>query len=82
VNEPENDLDTLRRHLFDTLADLRDRNKPVDVERAKAVVAVADKLIETGKVEVQYLNIVGGKGSGFIPDGTPKLPRLVGQGKQ
>lgn len=82
MNEPENDLDTLRRHLFDTLAELRDSSKPVDVERAKAVVAVADKLIETGKVEVQYLNTVGGKGSGFIPDGTTKLPRLVGQSKQ
>ena len=77
MSEPDNNLDTLREHLFATLVDLRNPDRSVDVERAKAVVAVADKLIETAKVEVAYLNTVGGKGSGFIPDGSPKPARLT-----
>jgi hypothetical protein len=33
------------------------------------VCEVAGKIIETAKVEVSYLQTVGGRGSGFIPQG-------------
>jgi hypothetical protein len=59
----------LRRHLFETLDSLKDKEKPLDVDRAKAVCEVAGKIIETAKVEVSYLQTVGGRGSGFIPQG-------------
>ena len=60
-------IDDLREHLFATLDVLKDREKPVDVERVKAVVDVSGQLIDAAKVEVAFLNAVGGKGSGFIP---------------
>lgn len=46
----------------------------MDIERAKVVVQVADAITATAKVEVDAMKITGGTGSGFIPDGTPKLP--------
>ena len=55
-------IEGLREHLFATLAALRDPEKPMEVERARAVADVA------GKVEVSYMKEVGGKGSGFIPE--------------
>lgn len=42
----------LRNHLFATLEDLRDTDKPMDLARAKAVAEVAQTLINLAKVEV------------------------------
>lgn len=67
------EIDDLRNHLFETMAALRDPVKPMEVERANAVVKVAQAIIGTAKVEVDYMKNVGGKGSGFIPE-APKLP--------
>ncbi|HEY0684687.1 MAG TPA: hypothetical protein VGD45_20290 [Steroidobacter sp.] len=64
-----NTIDELRKHLFETLEGLKDKDKPLDIERAKAVCEVAGQIIDTAKVEVAYLNVVGGQGSGFIPQG-------------
>jgi hypothetical protein len=76
-----NTIEDLRKHLFDTLSELKDKEKPLDLERAKAVCDVAGKIIETAKVEVSYLNVVGGRGSGFIPQGLLPggQPRPAGQ---
>ena len=68
-------IEDLRNALFETLQDVRNKDKPGDLERAKVVCEVAGKIIETAKVEVAFINASGGKGSGFIPDGaTPRLP--------
>lgn len=73
----------LRSHLFDTLKGLADKDKPMDIERARAVAEVAQTIINSAKVEVDHLKIVGGKGSGFIPLAAPTSPvgkGVVGQG--
>lgn len=64
-----NTIEELRKHLFDTLDALKDKDKPLDIDRAKAVCEVAGQIIDSAKVEVAYLNAVGGRGSGFIPQG-------------
>jgi hypothetical protein len=64
----------LHDHLFGALEALRDEKKPMDIERAKAVCLVADKIIAAAKVEVDYLEIVGhSKGTGLLPapEGAP-----------
>jgi hypothetical protein len=76
-----NGIEELRKHLFETLEGLKDKDKPLDIDRAKAVCEVAGKIIETAKVEVSYLNVVGGHGSGFIPQGSLSGPRPVGTPK-
>ncbi|MGE0487342.1 MAG: hypothetical protein AB7Q81_24525 [Gammaproteobacteria bacterium] len=76
------DIDDLREHLFETLAALRDKENPMDIERAHAVCAVATQVIDSAKVEVAFLKECGGKGSGFLLEqpkqpGQPRPPRLV-----
>jgi hypothetical protein len=78
----DNKIDDLRAHLFATLAALRDPEKPMEIDRAKAVAEVARAVIDTAKVEVEYVKVTGTKGSGFIPElpapeGKPGQPRLV-----
>jgi hypothetical protein len=88
----KNKIEDLRNHLFATLEDLRDDSKPLEqsIARAKAVAEVAGKVIETAKVEVDFLKVTGGSiGTGFIPDERPEVgpgaarPQLtVGRGRR
>lgn len=56
----------LRQHLMDTLADLRDRKNPMEPDRARAVAQVASVLIDTAKVENEYLRLSGQDRSVFL----------------
>lgn len=51
----------------------------MDIDRAKAVVQVADAITATAKIEVEAMKITGGTGTGFIPDQQPRIsgPRGV-----
>jgi hypothetical protein len=62
-----NNISTVRQHLLDTLADLRNRENPMEIERAKAVAQVAGVLIDSAKVEVEFIKATNSEGSGFIP---------------
>lgn len=78
-----NKIDSLRDHLFETLEALKDKDKPMEIERAKTIAAVAQTIINSAKVECDFIELTGSRGSGFIPqDDVPavtgsKLPRLV-----
>lgn len=90
----KNKIEDLRNHLFATLEALQDKDKPMEIERARAVADVSKVLIDSAKVEVEHLRALealgvhvttngdGSIGSGFIPLapglGTPERPRLVG----
>jgi hypothetical protein len=85
---PKNTIDDLRNHLFATIEALQDDEKPMPIDRAKAICEVADRLIDTAKVEVQLYDLVGGRpASPFLAlppeeDQEPKLPArpaLVGK---
>lgn len=69
-----NDITTLREHLFATLEALKDKENPMDIDRARAVADTAQVIINTAKAEIDYLRVTGGKGSGFIPEAPVKLP--------
>jgi hypothetical protein len=51
----KNRMQDLRNHLFETLEALKDTEKPMEVERALAISQVAQVLVESAKVEVQFL---------------------------
>ena len=73
-------IEDLREHLFATLEGLRDKEAPMDIERAKAVAEVAKVIVDSAKVECDHMKLTGGDGSGFIPDARPQVtggPRLV-----
>ena len=64
----ENNIKELRDELFATLRALRDPEKPMDIERAKAIADVAKVVIDSAKVEVDFMRVTGeAYGSGFIP---------------
>lgn len=70
-----NTITDLRAHLFETLRGLKDKENPLEIERARAISEIAQTIINTAKTEVEYLRVAGGKGSGFIPEApAPGLP--------
>lgn len=67
----------VREQLMATLADLRNRENPMEIDRARAVAQVASVLVDTAKVEIDYLKVAGADRSSFM-DGSPKEPGLPG----
>ena len=78
-----NKISDLRNHLFETIELLMDKDKPLDVDRAKAIAQVAGKIIESAKVEVKYAEVTGQQYvSEFFPDlerPKPELPEKTRQ---
>jgi hypothetical protein len=81
-----NKIEDLRNHLFETLEALKDKESPMDLDRARTISEVAQTIINSAKAETDHLKIVGGKSaSGFIKvdeitvSGSPNSnkPRLV-----
>lgn len=64
----KNRIDDLRNHLFATLEALRDEEKPMDLARAREIANVGRTIIESAKVEVDFLRATGmTQGTDFIP---------------
>jgi len=64
-----NNIDDLRAHLFDTLKALKDKDKPMDLDRARAVADVARVIVDSAKVEVDFLKVTGAiRSTNFLPD--------------
>lgn len=55
----KNRIQDLRDHLFATLEALQDKEAPMDLARAKTIAEVAQTLINSAKVEVQFLEATG-----------------------
>lgn len=76
-----NKIVDLRNHLFSTIEGLLDKEAPLDIERARAVSDVAQTIINSAKVEVDFMKSLDqkGTGSGFIPvEHSPPLPPPAG----
>lgn len=52
--------------MFATLKSLRDKDNPMDIDRAKAICEVGQVIVNTAKVEIDHMRLSGGNGSGFI----------------
>ena len=64
----KNKMTDLRNHLFATLEALQDPDKPMDIDRAKAIAEVGKVVVDSAKVEVMFINAMDGdvKSTGFI----------------
>lgn len=81
-------INQLRDHLMETLAALRDRENPMEPDRARAVAQVASVLVDTAKVEVDYIKATGQDKSSFLEEpstttlavstGSPFPPGITG----
>lgn len=83
----QNKIEHLRNHLFETLEALKDDDKPMELDRARAIADVARVIVDSAKVEVQFLNVIGGSGTGFIPaalegDKPPATHKLIAGGRR
>lgn len=74
----KNKIDDLRNHLFEVLEALKDKDEPMDLDRARAVADVARVLVDSAKVEVAFLKVTGAlRSTNFLPadaDETPATP--------
>lgn len=70
-------INTLRQHLLDTLTELRDRSHPMEPDRARAIAQVAGVLVDSAKVEVDYVKATGQDRADFL-EGPPAYARLSG----
>lgn len=65
----KNKIEDLRNHLFATLEALQDKEKPMEVERAKTIAEVAQVIVNSVKIEVDFIRVTGrSEGTGFIPE--------------
>lgn len=70
----EDNLGTLRALLFETLRGVKDGS--LDTERARGVNEIAKTLVDTAKVEVDFVRATDGTESAFIAtrESAPALP--------
>jgi len=80
----KNKISDLRDHLFETLEALKDEEKPMELARARAIADVARVIVESSKVEVNFLQVTGAlRSTDFLPvdleeEKTPRLkPKLI-----
>lgn len=77
-------LEALKAHLFEALEGIKNQNNPeasdcekITIEQAKAIVDVADSIIDIYKVQVDAVRMVGADGS---PECTRSHTRRYGRG--
>jgi len=73
----KNKISDLRNHLFSVLEELTDPESTYDIAKAKVVADVAQVIINSAKIENDYIKIIGGShGSGFIEEGRIDVKQL------
>jgi hypothetical protein len=69
-------MNDLRQHLLDTLASLRDKTNPMEPDRARAIGHVASVLVDTARVEIDYMRAIGGDRLEFL-ETDPGAPAIT-----
>lgn len=76
MSEQKNHISDVRAALFKVLDGLADPDKPMDIERARAINETAQTIINSAKVEVDFLKVMHGDGDApFLS--SPSLPAPV-----
>lgn len=60
-----NKIEDLRNHLFETIEMLKDGD--IELDKAKTIAEIAQVIVNSAKIEVDFIKVVHGDGSGFIP---------------
>jgi hypothetical protein len=73
----KNKISDLRNHLFSVLEELTDPDSTYDIAKAKVVADVAQVIINSAKIENDYIKIIGGShGTGFIEEGRMEVKQI------
>ncbi len=79
----KNKIEDLRNHLFATLEALQDTEKPMEIDRARAIADVAKVIVDSAKVEVEFVKASSNAvGTGFLPQAGERARPALGSGKQ
>lgn len=70
----------LSGHLMAALASLRDRDNPMEPDRARALAQVGSVLIDSAKVEIEYLKATGQDRSDFLETPPDAAVAQLGKG--
>lgn len=62
----KNKIEDLRNHLFATIEGLLDEENPLDLDRAKAIAEVGQVIVNSAKVEVDFIKATDKTNSDFI----------------
>jgi len=65
INKMPNSIGSLRDTLFSTINGLKDGS--IQIDTAKQITETAKAIIDSCRVENEFMAIAGGHGSGFIP---------------
>jgi hypothetical protein len=65
-------IEDLRAVLFETIASVRDGSMPLD--RARTVSDLAQVMVNSAKVEVEFVKATSSDGSGFMEPAPEQLP--------
>jgi hypothetical protein len=68
MTDPKKNISDVRAALFKVLEGLTDAEKPMDLDRARAVNETAQTIINSAKVEVDYLRVTGQSNAGFLEE--------------
>ena len=58
-----NKIEDLRDHLFEIIEMLKEND--MELDKAKAIADIAQVIVNSAKVEVDFIKVVHGNGSGF-----------------
>lgn len=75
MNKPANRIEDLREILFETLRAVKDGH--LSIERGKAVSELTQTIVNTAKIEVEFIKATKGRvqGTGFLSgEAAPLLP--------
>lgn len=73
--EGSNSLAALRAHLFDAIKSVKAGT--LDLDKARVVNDIGRTLVDSAKVEVDYLRTTGGQQSPFIESNGEEKPALT-----
>ena len=77
----KNKMVDLRNHLFAALEGLADTDKPMELDRAKAIADVAQTIINSAKVEVDAYRVAGRVDAPAFVTGATEPLRAIEGGK-
>lgn len=74
MSDEKQDLSALRKHLFDAIAGVKSGD--LEIEKARAINEIGKTLVDTARVEIDYLKANGGGESNFLDQavGSGNLP--------
>ena len=76
----KNKLSDLRNHLFETIEALKDKETPMETERARAISDIAHAIINSAKVELRAAELMGISTTLLDEPAPQPAPKQLGSG--